>query len=58
MKNKPKSKVRRKTVSREELISQITDRLWATATQEQTFNINNMLLGTNFSTKKYLLIWK
>jgi len=49
-------KTNRVRINRERLIEQITERLHSSATQKETFNVSNIILKTNFSTRKYCLV--
>jgi len=56
MEQKTKRK-RRKTINRYVLIDQIVERLYNSATAEETLKVGNILLEKNFSTKDYILKW-
>lgn len=55
-----KSEVKRKKkkiiINREELIEQVTVYLHSSASDEQTFNVSNMLLGTRLFVKDHVLV--
>lgn len=55
MKTKKAKKIRRRNIIKEAIIEQVNEQIHS-ATPEEMFAVSNIILGTNFSTKKHRLI--